>query len=427
MPEKPTSRPTKPTPRTRMAAIRRPSTGYALLIGLGFAILVGTILAWSRQQVYLEIGRVVDTTRTVRAEFTIVNEAEAEIRRREARSNTPRVYVADRAVFENIRSSLLGLPAALVDVESIDQVAPEIRNDFLLDEDTLAAVRANATETGEPSDTWVRWTTELISLLETQPVLDRDAFQLEQQERVNLVSLRRISEESWRQVFRSGLINIEGAQKESRIRNIVRDARFREPIASMVTMWLVRTLRPNYILDNDLTEQARQEAADRIQPEELTYAPGNILVTRGSTLTQDDLIRIRQENETYLADANEWPLLLQRIGALAMALLLTMSIGWYLLVFCPRVVRKPARMIAIGALLLVSLVFGVVLVSRSPGLTTLAVVAPTIFVASVILLAYDMRTALALGSATATLNTLALQQSLGLVLVAAFGIGVAVW
>lgn len=409
-----------------MGAIRRPSTGYALLIALGFALVLGVILAWSRQQVYLEIGRVVDQTRTVRAEFTVVNETEAEIKRREARSRTPRVYVADRAIFESLRSSLLGLPAALADVETVEQVAPEIRDDFMIDGRLLAAIRGESVD-GEPSDSWVRWTTELVSLLEIQPVLDRDAFQTEQQQRTQLVSLRQFREEPAKQIFRSSLINIDGAQKESRLRSIVNNARYREPIASMITMWLSRNLQPNYILDEELTELARQEEAERIQPEELTYAPGNILVTRGATLAQDDLNRIRQENETYLANANAWPLLLQRIGALSIALMITLAIGWYLMVFCPRVVRKPARMIAIGVLLLLSLTFGVVLVSRSPGLTTLGVVAPTIFVASVLLLAYDMRTALALGSATATINTLALQQSMGLIIVAVFGIGMAIW
>jgi cyclic-di-AMP phosphodiesterase PgpH len=441
MAEKPQTRSSKQPPRTRRAgikreplisvadmaaAIRRPSTGYGLLIAVGFAILVGAILAWSRQQVFLEVGRVMDQTLTVRAEFTVVDQAEAEIRRREARSNTPRVYVADRAVFENIRSALLGLPAALADVESVDQIATEIRDEFLFDADTLAAVRSAAVG-GEASDAWVRWTTELVSLLETQPVLDRDAFQLEQQERVNLVSLRRISEEPWRQVFRSSLMNIDGAQKESRIRSIVRDARFREPIATMVTLWLVRTLQPNYVLNTELTDEARQDAANRILPDERTYAPGTVLVTRGDTLKQDKLDLLKQENITYLSDANAWPLLLQRVGAFAMALMLTVAMVWYLMLFCPRVMRRPARMVAIAGLLLFSLVIGVLIVTRSPGLVTLSVVAPTIFVASVVLLAYDMRTSLALGSVTAALNTLALQQSLGLILVAVVGVGMAIW
>lgn len=407
-------------------SLRRPAYGYGLIIALLFTIGAGAIVASTRARPLVEPGRIMDETRSVRVEFTLVDEAEAALRRREARAGTPRVYIADRAAFERIRSSLAGLPAALADAETLDQVAPEIREAFALSEETLQAVR-RASGGGDATRAWSRRVESLVEQLQVRPVLARDAYQLEQQEASRLIELRWEPAAQETHVFRSRAINVEGQRLPERMREVVEQAGFSGPVAEMIAGWLVRQAQPLYVHDEGLTEAARDEAAARVQAEPRTYPAGTVIYRRGETLTQDAYALLLAEIRHFTGEASALRVWLPRIGALLTAGLLTAGLGMYVSVFCPRVIRNSTRASILALLLALALGVSALIATRDAGLMILAATAPVVFVAGVVMLAYDQRMALAAGVAQAALTCLALRQGVGVLAVALVGVGVATW
>jgi putative nucleotidyltransferase with HDIG domain len=406
--------------------LRRPAFGYGLIIAILFSLGSGAILASTRERPLVEPGRVMDETRTVRVEFTIVDEDDAQRRRDTARAGTPRVYVADKAAFDNVRSSLEGLPAALADAETLDQVAPEIREAFALTEESLQAVRAFAVE-GEATNAWSTRVTELMSQLRIRPVLARDDYQLEQQEATRVIELRQDAAGPETQVFRSQAMNVEGQQLAARMRELIRRAGFPQPIDEMVGGWLVRTARPLYIFDESLTERARDAAAANVKAELRTYPAGTRIFERGERLSAEAHRLLTAEIRQFPKEASPWRVWTPRAGALLLTGLITAGLAMYVVLFCPRVIRNSARASILASLLALALGVSALVATRDPGLLILAATAPVVFVAGVVMLAYDQRMALAAAVVQAALTCLALRQGVGVMMVALLGAGVATW
>jgi len=406
--------------------LRRPAFGYGLIIAIVFTLGTGAILASTRERPLVEPGRIMDETRTVRADFEIVDEADAQRRRREARGRTARVYVADRAAFEEIRSNLEGLPAALADAETLDQVAPEIRDAFALTEETLQAVRAFAEE-GEATSAWSVRVDDLISQLRARPALARDAYQLEYQEESKVIELRNEPSGAARQVLRSQVMNVEGQQFGDRMAELVDRVGFPDPVESMVSGWLVRSQRPLYLYDENLTEQARDAAASRVTAVLRTYPAGDTIYERGETLTQDRYELLQAEIRHFPQQASALRVWLPRLGALVFAGLVTAGLAMYVVLFCPRVIRNSSRASIMALLLALALGVSALIATREPGLMALAATAPVVFVAAVVMLAYDQRMALAAAVVQAVLTCIALREGVGMMAVALVGAGVATW
>ncbi|TVQ63741.1 MAG: hypothetical protein EA379_03225, partial [Phycisphaerales bacterium] len=134
-------------------ALRRPETGALALIGLAFLLVMSAATILGREAYVPAAGRVMNETRLVRAEFAIEDELATQKNRESERLRTPRVYQADRVVLDDIESSLLRLPRTLADAQALEEVAPEIRERFALDDALLAALRSRMVE-NEVAPSW---------------------------------------------------------------------------------------------------------------------------------------------------------------------------------------------------------------------------------------------------------------------------------
>src|SRR5690606_22933124 len=114
------------------ARLRAPAFMWGVLAWGAFTIIVSVIAIATREQPLVAVGRVMSDTRTVRAEFKIVDQAATEREREKARQEAPWVYVADVAVFNSISASLESLPKALADAESVEDVDAGLREQFKL-------------------------------------------------------------------------------------------------------------------------------------------------------------------------------------------------------------------------------------------------------------------------------------------------------
>src|SRR5262245_44524726 len=153
-----------------------PSAAWGVLIW-GLFIVVCTIFAvWARQQPLVAVNRVMNETALVRVEFAIVDKERTESYRILARQQAPRIFTAAAAVAENLRSAIERLPKALASTDRFEMVNPDIRHIFRLDEESFAAIRAEAPG-GELSPSWQERTRRLVDLMARKPLVDAATYQ----------------------------------------------------------------------------------------------------------------------------------------------------------------------------------------------------------------------------------------------------------
>jgi len=432
--------PPKRPARTRRSEIRRtvpkprrslrdwatsPEFARSAPIGLVFMALAGLLIAWAREQPYVAPGRVMTDTRVVRAEFQVPDLGGAETRRSVARQTAPRVYIASRGAFEEIQSALVRLPTALADAASLEEVAPEMRETYQLDENQLAAIRSYAVA-GEASRAWQARVESLTEQLRTLPILDRDIFQIEQTAANQWIEVRFWDGETER-LLKGRAVNVAGAQLRTAMRQAVSQAGFEEPVASVIVNWLVENARPTFRFDETATEEVREAAAAEIEPEMITYSAGRVIYRRGEILSQEQYDLLLAEHRAFPGAAPPVRVWAPRAAAVGIALLATLGMAAYVGLFYPRVTRNPWRVTAIAGLTLAALAAGVWMAAASPRLTLLALAAPPLFCAVILVIAYDQRMAMGMGLMIATVVGVALARPLALLLVPMLGVGAAVW
>jgi len=417
----------KRTPQWRTLA-RRPATAQGLLIGLLFALAVGAVVGWAREQPIVAQDRIMTTTRLVRTDFKVPDEVSTQSQREIARDRAPRVYRADKSVFEDIKTQLDGLPKALADADDLVMVAPEIRTRFNLTPEQLEALRAYAQDEVNGNEWSGSLVPQLIEKLRYAPILDRETWQVEQQSRANLnIELR-----FWNDLEpiirnKDGAINIEGANLEERIAAAVRGAGFKPPIDEMIIGWLVKDARPTFVFDEEATRANRNAAAEATPEQFITYEQGREIYRRGDRLTasqQDIDHRERAATNAERTFIQRW---LPRFGAMLATFLAAGGVGFYLARFCPRITRNPLRVTAIASLVLFTTAVAAWATVQSPGAIALTSTVTTIFLAFILVIAYDQRTALAISSLQALLVGVALHLPAEIFITILAGVGVGVW
>ncbi len=415
----------KRTPKWRTIT-QRPSTARGLLVGLLFTLLIGAIVAWTREQPLIATDSIMTNTRLVRTEFKVIDEAGTDSQRELARIRAPRVYRANKSVFEETQSSLESLPKTVADAENLIKVAPGIVDRFQLTPVQLDALRAYALDDAA-SDTWTgQLVPALMEKLRWAPILDSETWQNEIQESTRNIELRYDEDEPFIR-NKDGAINIEGARLEERITTVVRSAGFDAPIDAMIIGWLLREPRPTYVLDEEATRTNRNAAAAAAPLQYITYEPGREIYRRGDVLTEDQREVDRRERaatSAVLTTPQRW---LPRLGALLATFLAAGGVGFYLARFCPRITRNPMRVIAIASIVLAATAIAAWTTIQTPGAIALTSTAPTIFVAFILVIAYDQRTALAISSLQALLVGVALHLPAELFITVLAGVGVTVW
>jgi len=414
----------KPAPRLG-ERLRKPAAVKAGLIGVIFALLAGALLAWSREQPLVVSGRVAAETRLVRTAFSVEDVAATENERERRREAAPRVYEQDEASLRELETALLGLPTALADAETLDQVAPEIRQRFNLTQERLDAIRQYVVA-GEADQEWGARVRSLVAKLRDIPAVDAQTYQLEQLADNPEVLTRRLDGPDVVRI-KGSLVNVASEQYKSTASRLISQAGFQPPLSEMVQERLTQEPRPTLAYNQRATEEVKEAAAASVEPVLVRYEPGRALVRRGQRISDEAAGLVRAEAAAHSASGSRAQVWSARVGAVLGAALITAAAGVYIALFCRRARRNPLRALAISTLSLGALAVSCLGAAASPGLLALFAATPTIFVAVILVIAYEQRTALALSA----MHTLLVAAALGLAtptlgaLLA--GVGVVVW
>ncbi len=399
--------------------LRKPVVVHGVMIAIVFAVFAALVISWAREQSLYAIGRLADEAVVVRAEFEVADTVATESRREAEMAQAPRVYFEDGAYFDEIENSLLNLPTALADADTLEKVAPEIRQAFGLTQSRLDAIR-DYVIAGEADNIWKTHVSRLIGLLRDVPIVDRETYQTETLAQSRIVKLRRESEDP-RERLKIIVINIESDDYNVAIERALYDAGLTGLIAQPVLQRITSTPRPTYLLDQAETDRLRSERAETVAPVKASYPVGRLLVAHGEVIDDDALVLIRAENTAFTAGRSQVNLWLSRLGGLGLSVLVTVACSLYVIRFAPRLRRNAARMIAASSLTLVCLLGSAILAAFKPEFIIFAATAPVVFAAVILVIAYDQRTAIVLSAMTAALISVALDLRTSALIIALVG------
>lgn len=271
---------------------------------------------------------------------------------------------------------------------------------------------------------------ELIRRLGRRPLLDDEIYQREYQEGLNKeVELRGAGGAGPMRVPLQDLVNIkdEPALQEAMTR-IAQGAGFSEPVLAAIVSRLVTDPQPTYKYDQAATAERQNAAAAAVPVTVRETAVGQVIFKRGDTLDASQLDLFRAELQAFQGQKEgRWRIWLRRASIMAAVGAVALAAAGYVGLFCRRVARNPGRMAGIAGLMAGTLGVACFASATNPAIITLSAVAPTVFVAVLLVIAYDQRVALALSALHGVLGCVALDQPIGIYALMITGVGVAVW
>ncbi|MGD1915810.1 MAG: HD family phosphohydrolase [Phycisphaerales bacterium] len=417
--------------------LTNPKTGYAAIIAAVSAVVLSAFTWWASAQPMVSLGRLAETTVVARETFSMPDPARTDERRVLARDRAARVFV-ERPELRSTVDGLAQLPATLRDAETLDQVAPELRERFDLDQEELDAVRSLATEDGvEP-----RWDEAMVRLRRAmlrRPLVDSSIWQTERQRSAQLGGSEAgetavvwlLTEDSEDPIHTNAASLVNAGSEEERAeaaQRVVQTSSFENAVlARLVLGRLLNVDEPTYRFDETRSAARQAEVVDQVDEAFLEIQEGQVIVRRGEPVELDTIALLRSERAALTRGQGVFSLGSRLVGSIAVCVLMTLGLTMYLAWFCPRVARNTERMMGIAGLFVACFALAVWPAAMEPRLAMLLAVAPTLLLAMLLVIAYDTRIALAMAAGHAVLVTVALDRPAWFVLIALCGAAVAAW
>ncbi len=411
----------------RLAAwlVLHPERAWSGLVLVSLAALLGAVMHVAGREPRVAPGVLLDRPWVVRAAFTVEDRAGTESRRQAARLRAPRVYAADTARLDELRSGLENLPRALADAGALGEVDAQIRARYGVSEETLSALRQIARDAGA-AQRWDASVGRLLGQLRRTPLVEAQSFQREAlaaNDRARLL----IGDEPPVNVPTENVLDLGAERSAERLRALAVSAGFEGPALSAVVGALDAQTTPTFRFDTAQTEALAQQAAAAVRPLTTTYVPGQTLAVPGEPLSAATADLLRAEHAAHRAGSSLGTLLARDMGLWGAALLAALGVGAYAATYAPGLWRSPMRMLAVAALAAGALAGACGLAAFDPRAMPAAAALPALLFTMVLAVAYDRRTALALGSLMGILACVALDQPVATIGVALSGVWMAAW
>ena len=375
-----------------------------------FFLIATSILMLRDEVTRYRPGQWLPSDITSRVSFAFKDPDRLEESRKLAREKARRVYSPTEDVWAKLRLSLLALPKSLAAAKPEELQSPLKE---IIDAGSLARFQEYASDARFPAyedavDAYIGKIrqADLIVLADADRAADRNYF-------VTLTGRGDVRTDA------TFSIGSDADVLATRFASYARDS-FAAAIQPKIVKLTLAWLSPNFVLDEQATQQARKVAADLVPPAaaEQLYEANALLIARGE-ITSKKWQLLRAENEAYRREiGGQW---WARLGVAGGVALITVLIAAYVARYQPRVARNRDRALALAGLLL-----SMLLIAQLAGLgsTPLFVfgVAPTLVVAMIVTIAYDQRFAVGLAVIHAILVTLALHESLNFLLILVSGV-----
>ena len=413
--------------------LQRPEFFTAAMVTLGFFVVLSAIMISSRDRLMVQVGQVMTDTRLNRLDYRVADLVTTDLRREEAGKSAPHVYTLNTLYLDRLAASLNGLPIGLAGKTSLEEISPELKEEFQLSEAGLRALASFAVE-GETTRQWRQWVDDLTRVqLPANPLIRSDDFQNYWVFRRYTPKLKRLLQTSAgettdipRDAEALEMKPDAPLDLQPRLQQIVHNASFPAEVVTYISAKLAYDAKPTIVYDSEATLVLATEASEAEATVFVEHHSGDVIYRRGDTLTLDQYGALHSEAQQFAAGAGFGQRWLPRVAIIGLMAIVSIFLVGYTLLFYPRITQNPVRLFALCTLVAGMLGLSALVGAKAPSIILLAAVAPTIFVAIVALLAYDQRLALFISALQSALTTLALGQSVGLFILLFAGCGAAV-
>ena len=384
----------------------------ALVVALGFALACTAILMLRPQVVGWRVGQHAPHDIVARVDFSYQDPEKLNMSRQTARLNEPRVYKASAVdPLTTLRSELSALPDTLKG-QRLEQLSEPYRR--LLDSLTLERLQAYA-DTGRRA----AWQDSVDAYVRSLMKLDLRILP-DAQKSTDTGRNIRLAGVEWSVRADSTFSPSMRDELAAKFNKPANDA-FAEVIYPKIVAITLDKIAPNFELDELATTQAKNQAADQVDPATADVrVPKNMTFVEAGRIDQGEYVQLKAEHDAYLVrlgSAVWW----QRLGLMATVIALTVVGSMYVVTYQPRIVRNDAR-----ALGLASLMLSMLLLAQLTGLGStrsyIFGLAPTIMVATILAIAYDQRFAMGIAGIHALLATLAMGEGLEFLIILMTGV-----
>lgn len=389
--------------------LRPENYGGLIVVGV-FVLLTSSILMLRPQVVRYRPGQWVPHDLVARVDFLHHDIQKLNSARADARDHEPRIYRQSPDQLKKLNEDLTVLPDQLQKIR-LDQLPENYRDVF--DNATLAQVQGYADHQSRAAwkdsvDAYVSSIRKmrLVILPETERAADLDRM-------IVLPELGPVP-------ANDSISIVDAGELERRLGRIASD-NFSSTLSPKILKLTLRNLKPTHTLDDAATTQARNRAFESVPDSAGDESiKANMIMVRRGELTASDFSLLRDEQLAYLdhLGGRVW---WQRLGLIAVVLMVTAVMMGYIQAYQPRIIRNHARAAGLAGLMLAML-----LLSQLTALSTsqiyLVGIAPTIIVAMILAIAYDQRFAIGIGAVHAVLATLALGQDMSFLMILIAGV-----
>ena len=402
--------------------LRRPEVVYGSITCLLFISVLTALAGWANASKRPSVGQRVEEPIVNLVDFEVDDPQATERARVEARRSSPLIFTPETAYIDRLRAALEGLPRAIADRESIDEVNPDLVKGFALTQDSLAMIRRYVSEDGTLDPKWNTWCTDFTnSLWRRDPLLSTQDFQAFTTT-LNKAALIPSQNQDSTPTLKSLDSAMEIGETPERLENIrhelellARQAGFPFDLTIVVAQHVIQDPQPTARIDQALTEQTAEEAANGIEPIRNAHRRGEVIALPGETLTRDQVNRIEESmaawNKTSEAQGE---FIVVILGLAGMSIGLCGLLTGYATSFYRKIAQNPLRLSVTLALPLAATIIATGIGVKLPGLTVLASVSTTLMVVIIIALAYDRRLAFFVAVAQSLMVAVVLQASVGM-------------
>lgn len=418
----------RPGPKWLQALRRREVVWAGVFIAMLVAV-AGPVAIWLGGSDHYYPGQVLTDPVTVRVAFEREDVERTKDLRQAAKENLPATYIADQSYKDSLKNRLDDL-LSLADYNTVNDAPAEYREQIKLTDLVLHELKGYVTNK-EPTPQWEadtrRFLQEMFELAVLDPEDNHPSDDPVGMMPITIVHPDPVPGKAQEQrLFGRRILTLtdtERLEKEVEFATrFIKGEHLRESIVALV----MQHPQATYHYDPKLSSLRGDEAAAAVDRQVVTYQPGTVLIPAGKELTRDDVSLIHGSLRAYKNSLTRGATFLVLFGRLSLILMVGVAVWTYIFYCNERIVRNPMRGLAITSLLLLCQCMAVALARAYPQLFSSMTTLPVLMAATVLVIVYDQRFALAMGGFLGLLILLSVDLRVEHVLVMMSGVGVAV-
>ena len=408
------------TPARKWENLRASGVIVSLQVAALFWVAATGILTLRQDVVPYRPGQFAHHDIISRVDFTFMDKQQLAEAQRLARQNAPRVYTAVPEVWKPLEEKLLALPDLAAGVPTLNELSPELRG--VLDAGAftpLKEIHADPRRRAGYNAAIKEYVAALKRFDPANPaksliILHFQARSAERDAGKEIIVRAPDAHDLITPVHVKSELTFAPELTDDllpRLQRLADDKIADLALAPKVAALTLKSIRPNFALDEGATAEEQNRAANVVTATQgqINYRRNQPLVPRGE-IDDRHWQLLRAEHAAFVQTLDRHRIK-QTLGLAGIVLLITAVLAAYIAKYQPKVVKKHARGIAIVALLL-----SMLLMAQLAGIGTNPLfvfgVAPTILVAMILTIAYDQRFAMGVATLHAVLVTIALGQGL---------------